>query len=206
MTTAAHTAAFTTAPDGKLIGWNRAAALLLGSEADQVIGRPCHDVMGGRDLFDNSYCMPGCPVMRMARQGTAVRPFRLDVNHPSGSSLPLRVSVVAVGGTPDLGPSLVHFLEPVEECLLGRLASETGETFPGATDRRLDGETSREVEVLRLLGAGVGTDDAAAVLGISPRALRDYLASCYRKLEAHTCLGEVRLAERLSMIDDGFRL
>lgn len=205
MTTATRTAAFTTGPDGILMGLNRAAEQLLEIRIAEALGRKCHEVMAGRDLFGNSYCVDGCPISRMARHGAAIRPFRLDVANPSGESLALRVSVVAVGGTPRAGPCLVHFLEPVAEGPLGCLEADLDESFPGARDRRLDHQTSREVEVLRLLASGVKTDDAAAMLGISAATVRSYVKGCFHKLEAHTCLEAVRLAERLGRLDEGPR-
>lgn len=78
----------------------------------------------------------------------------------------------------------------------------------GAGNRRLDrldrgGElsvTKREVEVLRLIAQGSSTADVARALFISPKTVKNHLASIYQKLDAGDRTQAVLRAVRIGII------
>jgi DNA-binding CsgD family transcriptional regulator len=202
ITTTSGVAAFASGPDGALTGWNRAAERLLQIRASEVMGRSCHEVVAGHDQFGNLYCGRDCPIRRMARRSAPICPFRLDVGAGAGQRLPLYVSIVIVGGVPDRGPFLVHLLEPVFGDTDQPPDTDTLERPTFSNARRFERLTPREVEVLRMIGTGVATDEVAAMLGISYTTVRNHVQSCLRKLEAHNRLEAVRLAERLGLLEN----
>lgn len=202
ITTTSGVAAFTCGPDGTLTGWNRAAERLLQINASEVMGRSCHEVVAGHDQFGNLYCGSDCPIRRMARRGAPICPFRLDIGGGAGDRLPLYVSIVVVGGVPEHGPFLVHLLEPVYGDAEQPSDTDILESPKFSTTRRVERLTPREVEVLRMIGDGIATDEVAATLGISNATVRNHVQSCLRKLEAHNRIEAVRLAERLGLLEN----
>ena len=202
ITTTSGVAAFTSGPDGTLTGWNRAAERLLRIEASEVMGRSCHEVVAGHDQFGNLYCGEDCPIRRMARRGAPICPFRLDVGAGTGDRLPVYVSIVVVGGVPEHGPYLVHLLEPVYSDADQPPGADTLQAPGFSNSRRFERLTPREVEVLRMIGDGIATDEVAAALGISNATVRNHVQSCLRKLEAHNRIEAVRLAERLGLLEN----
>ena len=79
--------AFRIDPDGVILGWNGGAEELFGAAADRVLGRVCHDVVAGRDVFGNRFCDGSCSVRNMARRGEPVHHFLMDVRQAAGTTV-----------------------------------------------------------------------------------------------------------------------
>ena len=62
---------------------------------------------------------------------------------------------------------------------------------PGAIGLR-----PREIEVLRLVDAGLGDHEIAKTLFLSPRTVGNHLASAYRRLGVHSRTAAVRQARK----------
>lgn len=60
--------------------------------------------------------------------------------------------------------------------------------------------TPRELEVLALLGGGIGTRDIAHRLGVSPNTVRNHVRAVLGKLGAKTRLEAVTIARRLDLV------
>ena len=60
--------------------------------------------------------------------------------------------------------------------------------------------TPREIDVLRLLAAGHGTDEVAVSLGLSENTVRSHIQHLLHKLDAHSQLQAVALARRNHLI------
>lgn len=194
----ADVAAFTSGPDGTVVGWNDAAEGLLGPRARDVLGTPCHEVMCGRDPYGNVYCGPCCPIRGMACRDDTIRRFRLDVGELCAVPMPLWVSVVVIGGRRAAAPTLVHLLEPVIPlaCDLPGMAEGTDNDASQAGRTGL--LTPEEASLLELLNSRVSIDVVAAVLGVDALRARSVLLGCLRKLETIASPGEACLAARLS--------
>lgn len=63
--------------------------------------------------------------------------------------------------------------------------------------------TRRELEVLRLIGKGLTTRQAASRLRLSPRTVETHIAKLYRKLEVRTRVQAVARAAALHLIELG---
>ena len=48
--------------EGTVVLWNRAAERLLGFRTDNVLGRPCNEVLRGETLSGRPFCSPSCAV------------------------------------------------------------------------------------------------------------------------------------------------
>ncbi len=56
----------------RIIFWNAAAERMLGYRADDVIGRPCHEIFHGEPRPGCLQCQPDCPVTRAASRHASV--------------------------------------------------------------------------------------------------------------------------------------
>lgn len=79
------------------------------------------------------------------------------------------------------------------------LPALVGRTSSGAGRHRAQ-LTPRELEVLRLLGDGVGTKEMATLLDLSPNTIRNHVRALLAKLGASTRLEAVSIARRLDLI------
>jgi len=197
VTTAA--AAFVRGPTGMIVSWNRAAERLLRLPAGEVIQRPCFEVLAGRDVFDNRYCAEACPLWQCACRREAVRPFELEIRGADGRRIAVFVSIVALQGGGDRAPSLLHLLEPIPVTKHPRLLHPPRGLRQHGPQPGADRLTRREVEVLRLLGGGFGTNEMAAALGITRTTVRNHVQRCLGKLGAHSRLELVRIADHLGL-------
>src|SRR6516225_11323917 len=70
----------------KIILWNKEAERLFGRPSRTVLGRPCYEIMGGRDVHGNLYCYRACPVAHQARdtKEEPVHTFPLEVKTGPG--------------------------------------------------------------------------------------------------------------------------
>ncbi len=205
-------AAFATDEEGRIVIWNRAAERLLGHGAAQVLGKTCHDVLRGKDVFGNRYCCEGCALSNMVNRHEAVRSFEIDLDQRSGEMLRAVLSIVAVTGPRAPQRTIIHFLKPVErekeaDELIRRIL-----TRPAAPSLPVPAEAShpssrapaplstREIEVLRMLADGTSTRDIADSLFISHTTVRNHIQNILRKLEVHSKLEAVSLALRNRLV------
>lgn len=72
-----------------------------------------------------------------------------------------------------------------------------------AADPHFDALTAREQEVLHLLAHGLGTDDIADELTISPATTRNHVQSVLNKLKVHSRLEAVAYAYQQGLIEVG---
>lgn len=175
--------------DGRIVLWNAAATALLGHDRVDVLGRPCWDVLAGRDASGTVLCQKDCAVMRRAQAGTVVDPFEMRSAVKTGTRIDLSVSTLT--GHTDEPASLV-ILHLLRDGSNARERTTFGEPDDGAAPRL----TRRELEVLALTRDGEGTRGIARRLGVSPATVRNHTQSILRKLDAHSRLQAVVVATR----------
>lgn len=207
----AGSAAFATDENGSITVWNKGAEALLGYPAPNVLGKSCHEILCGVDLFGNVFCGRQCAVARMALRRKPVRHFEMDVRAESGEMIPTGFSIVVLPGNRPEQYTLIHFMEKVNRqqevtTLIHRILTEqrTQPTLEGAVaDAPPAPEpqlTSREIQVLRLLAEGTSTQDIAASLFISVPTARNHVQNILRKLDVHSKLEAVSLAIRAHLL------
>jgi PAS domain S-box-containing protein len=185
--------AFVITGDGKIFLWNRVAERMLGYTAREVIGRPCCDVLVGRDGNNNRLCYRGCHVMSLVKMGDPVQSFDMQTRTKSGRPIWLNVSILTTtnghGGTVTI--HLFRDVTATKELL--RLVQERLAAPSGAPSR--DGDlTRRELEILRLLATGVDTKTAAERLHLSRATVRNHVQNILGKLGVHSRLQAVAYA------------
>ncbi|HET6348902.1 MAG TPA: LuxR C-terminal-related transcriptional regulator [Candidatus Krumholzibacteria bacterium] len=200
------TAAFATDESGCITVWNRAAEALLGYPAPRVLGKRCHEILCGVDLFGNHFCNRQCALSCMVEAHQPVRHFEMDVRAESGAMIPTGFSIVVLPGARAGQYTMIHFMEKVDRqqevsALIHRILTDSqpepvsaiSVEPPSAPPAPL---TSREIEVLRLLADGTSTQDIASSLFISVPTARNHVQNILRKLDVHSKLEAVSLALR----------
>jgi len=207
----AGTAAFATDEKGRVTIWNEGARELLGYPASNVLGKSCHEIICGRDVFGNRFCDRQCAVMQMTDRHEAVRHFELDIRTESGEIMQAHVSIVVLPGPRAGRYTMVHFIEKVDRhreanALVRRILNEqhpvpalrlTAADAPALQSPSL---TSRELQILRLLADGASTKVISDSLFISVTTTRNHVQNILRKLDVHSKLEAVSLALRTHLL------
>jgi PAS domain S-box-containing protein len=196
---------------GVVIGWNAAAEKLLGRDATDVLGKPCHEVMHGSSPAGVPICSADCAVMGLCREGKAARRYEMVANRPDGAELWLDVTSVTIDD--DGHPVSIHVLtESVSARRLARIAEDVaarlaaqqragpGSPIDDAASAVGQALTAREVEVLRLVAAGTPTDVIARRLSLARNTVRNHIQNIESKLGAHTRIEAVVLALKAGLV------
>lgn len=190
--------AFATDRGSRIVSWNPSAEKFLGYRESEVLGRPCHEVLRGRDVFGNHYCGPSCPVVEAALRGEPVTRFEVSYRAANGRRVRTEVSLLALRGELAEEVYLVHLLRPLLNLEGPPVRGRSGVATSGKTEPSVS-LTPRQTEVLKLLEAGCSTREIAERLYISEVTVRNHVESLLRKLEVHSRL-EAVAAARLSGI------
>ena len=96
--------------------WNNAAERLLGYGLDQVIGRQCYEVLGGRDLGDKPICRARCDICEYACEGLPITSFDTRIIDREGRSIWINVSSIVIPAeNADNFKALIHLARLVEQ-------------------------------------------------------------------------------------------
>lgn len=198
----------------RIVFWNEAAEKLLGFKAEEVLGRSCSEVIGGRDEAGRLVCHRSCRDLMMALQQELVPTHDLLVRAKDGQEVWVSVSTILVPSRRKDLFVLAHLFRNVSrqkevERLVQQLFSMVGKlpSFertsllrdPPLSPPSID-LTCREQEVLRLLASGASTQAIAEKLFISPSTVRNHIHSILAKLRVHSRLEAVTLALRSGLI------
>ena len=200
-------AAFATDESGRIVVWNKAAERLLGYGAARILGKPCHAVLCGTDVFGNRFCDQECSLVRMVRKREPVHHFEMELRTAAGRTLRLDTSVVIVPGPRASQFTIIHLLQPVLSVsetaegpgrgMAAAPADASSATLaPEPPPGRSGSLTEREIEILRLMADGAGTEGIATSLFISHTTVRNHIQNILRKLDVHSRLEAVSLALR----------
>jgi DNA-binding CsgD family transcriptional regulator len=194
---------------GHVLLWNGGAERLLGRPAHLALGRFCHDLLGGRDVFGNLFCHEECAVRAMCRKGEAVQAFELVVDSPRPSTA-LHVSILKIPGAPSEPDVIVHLLQPLDR--EGRLVRELERLgvgpagVPAGTSKIPSGDdfaaplTPRERDVLGRVAEGLQNKEIAQKLDISVATVRNHVHNLLDKLGVHSKLEAISLAYRAGWV------
>jgi PAS domain S-box-containing protein len=184
---------------GRVVVWNRAAEKLLGYRADEVLGRPCYDVLDGIDPCGARFCRRECELTRMARRRETVRQFEMSVRTSSGGRVTAAFSILTVPGPSADEFTIFHVFRAAGDARPADRPRRAASAPDGVAAPHL-GLTPREAEILRRLDDGASTSDIAGTLRISPTTVRTHIQHILRKLEVHSRLEAVALTLRRHLI------
>jgi DNA-binding CsgD family transcriptional regulator len=209
---AGHPPAFASDSRDRIVFWNQGAAELLGLRSEEALGRRCHEVMAGRDVFGNRFCYANCPVVSSLRAGEDVAGFELVCG------LAPRLAHITILKVPSFRPdlyTLVHILAPVDaegRLARARRAAGAAPVPPAPPDPPAPGEvpaapplTAREREVLGWVASGLQNKEIAQKLSLSLATVRNHIHNVLEKLGVHSKLEAVSLAFRNGWVGGGAR-
>ena len=195
---------FAVDPHRRIVFWSPASQELLGFSADDVMGRRCCDVLraGGAD---GGGCACG-QCLRPGAKGSVVKlvsQFTTQVTARDGQSKQLSVTAVRTHSTGG-DVRIIHFLRELRPPIaLPRTSDEGRAVTAEVADEQglpMPHLTGRELEVLRLLAAGLSTTEIATALSISPITARNHITRLIEKLEVKSRLQAVIAASHLGLI------
>ena len=189
--------AFAVDTTGRIVAWNAAAEEFFGHSVNEALGRSCWDLLQGRDPYGNVYCGPHCPLIEMAVHREAIH--GCDMLFRDAEGLMVRTGVdsfIVPGGSP-AEMVVVHFLRTIPFEAADGLHGASTSSAPTRNPLL----TERELQVLRLMARGVGTQGISRELRISTGTTRKHIAKILQSLKAHTRLQAVAAARALRLID-----
>lgn len=193
--------------DQRIIFWNTAAERMLGYPADEIIGRPCHEIFHGEPRPGCLHCQPNCPVMRAASRHESVPTYNLLSRTREGRPILLNVSVIIpLDGTSPY--ATIHLFRDATHqlqyetyvdqilCAAARLPNpQTTLAQQRPCAQSVYAPLSpREKEVLNLLVQGQAAQKIAQTLCISYATVRNHLQKILHKLGVHSQREAVKLA------------
>lgn len=198
----------------RIVFWSPTAERLLGHQAKDVMGKVCHEVVGGRDGRNFRVCRPDCPVMVNARRGRSSADYDILCRLPSGKSRWLNVSIAVpkksssdayvVHFCRDVGRrrQLEEFAEKASAALRTVLAEDPREPIAEAAagPTPLPKLSRREIQVLRMLAAGMSTSQMAESMEVRQVTARNHVARLLSKLGVESRLQAVVYASHHRII------
>lgn len=177
-------AVFRTDCEHRIRDWNPECERLTGITAAEAEGRPCWEVIAGRDADGATVCHPGCSTARLARQGWPVRCTELHMRTRFG---PKRVTISTIVIRDGAEPMILHPLR------------ETVEPAAGSAGERPVSLTRRQREILYLLVEGMRVYQIAVRLTLSETTVRNHVRAILRALGVHSQLEAVARARTLAL-------
>lgn len=191
-----------------IIYWNDACAQLLGVSTKEAIGRPCSDVVRGKNSAGQPLCGGGC-CSSLIKGGNGPKTFPLHTHNSQGNHLDLSVNIVLVpsrhckqwtcihmlyyGDSPD-AHEVLEYHSPYKQKTISR------STVHGHSVENKSNLTAREHEILQLLAEGVRTTVISQLLHVSPVTVRNHIQHIESKLGVHSQLEAVAYAYRNNLV------
>jgi PAS domain S-box-containing protein len=189
--------AFVVDGNGMVVAWNPAAEAAFGHPHQDVLGKPCHEIIRGKDAFGNPMCRYDCLVVRNLREAKPARRFRMYVHATDGNHVEVECSTLGLKDT--YGEMVIlHFLRLWPEQPRSFEADPTNDQLDVAC--RQPSLTRRQKDVLRLLAKGKSTKEIASELFVTPATVRTHVQTILEKLAVHSRLEAVLTASRAGLI------
>lgn len=197
--------------------WSSSAEQILGYTAQDVMGRPCHEVLGGRDSQNYRFCRRNCPIVANARRGRLTSDYDVLTRRKDGADVWINTSILLLKTKKSRSPLVIHLFRDVTERRrveglarravdsLREMAARPGEPAgqapqPDPHPTPLPALSKRELQVLQLLASGLGTRQIAENLGLSPVTARNHITHVVSKLGARNRLEAVLYASRRRLV------
>lgn len=193
----------------RIIHWGASAQAIMGYAVEEVMGRPCYEVVGGVDGGNFRFCRRNCPVMVNALRGRPTVNYDVSTHTKSGEQMWVNITILVPDGAGRRNAHVVHLFRDVTERrrleraarrVVADLRDVLEERSPAQRTPTLDVPapclTQRESQVLKLLACGVTTRKIASTLGVSPITARNHITNLLTKLGVENRLQAVVYASQ----------
>ncbi len=200
----------------RIIFWNQGAEQVLGFTAEEVLGRQCFEILGGRDDQGRTLCQRFCLVLNHVERGDVVPNMDVRVRTLGNGDRWLNVTTfVYPVADKQIGGVIVHLFRDVTEkkdyqdfvdqllSLSGKFQKDGKQPIYQAspTNNHNGNLTSREMQVLDLMARGLGTGELAETLAISRSTVRNHVQNILGKLAVHSRLEAIAHAYQNGLIE-----
>jgi len=200
--------AFVIDEDQRILYWNPAAQEILGYAPEEVVGRACYEILGGRGDKGQAICRHHCYVAAIAVTGSPVTSYDTYVRTRSGELRWVSVSILTFLNVDNTVPVVVHLFRDATQKRQSELFTRQvldaarrmreGDLstleYPVSVKSSAQDLTDREREVLSLLAQGHSTREIATALSISSSTARNHIQNILHKLHVHSRLEAVAYA------------
>lgn len=171
-------------PDLRVDAWNEELESLTGIPADEALGRPCWQVLGGLDEGGAVLCHRGCSAARLAREGWPIPSHRILIRTAEGRKLVTMSTIAAVD----------EHLAAVGLHLFRATGDAEAEAAPESY------LTARQQEVLELIAEGAPAKRIATRLGVAEVTVRNHIRAILLQLGCHSQLEALAEARRRRLL------
>jgi PAS domain S-box-containing protein len=200
----------------RIIFWNQAAEKILGHTAEEVVGRLCFEILGGRDGQGHTLCQRYCQIAIQANKGDILPNTDVYARTRKDNGRWLNVTTfVYPNGDKAMEEVIVHLFRDatkkknyqnfVDSVLTAseQLQQNHGHRVISATPAasHIGKLTPRQRQVLELLAEGLGTNEISERLVISPATVRNHVQNILEKLGAHSRLEAIAQAYQQGLIE-----
>ena len=200
--------AYAVSLDQKIRFWNSGAEQILGHRAENVVGRHCYEVLQNLNADGSlEVCIKGCPSLAAAREGRTGTVVQIRMLSASGERKLVTLTPILIP-TEDLRQLMVvHLFHGQNNEALSTRAANAVEGLlaePSSLRQKAGQEkdnplTDRELEVLRLMAAGLSNRDISKQLGVSYHTVRNHLSSIRSKLNVKRRNDAARIGRMLGL-------
>ena len=184
----------------KIVFWNPGCAQLFGTPANEALGRPCCQVVRGKDPTGQPFCGGGCCMSRLSHGEDVHGTFPLRIHNNEGKELRFSVNIVLVPSRHKDRWTCVHLLhrEGATDTLDVLEYNSNNNNHPSPL--AIPSLTAREKEILQLLAEGLAVSVMSELLNVSRVTVRNHLQHIQGKLGVHSQVETVAYAYRHNMV------
>ncbi len=201
----------------RIVFWNKAAERILGFTTEEVVGRSCYEILGGRDEQGRTLCQRYCQVVIRAERGDILPNRDVLAGDRTGERRWLNVTTFTyTGADKSAGQVIVHLFRDITEIkgyqrfansvlVASEKLQQNGsrQSLSSASIEPCAGDlTARESQVLELLVQGMGTSEIAGTLTISPSTVRNHVQNILSKLGVHSRLEAITYAYQHGLVEN----
>jgi PAS domain S-box-containing protein len=189
---------FVTDEHQRIRHWSETAERILGVPASEAVGRHCYDVLVGKDFSGEPFCRSDCPVSRNAQKRRVVKDYDLVFEDKDGRRK--RINNTILLWPAERGQEVVHLFRESRASVKPWARRVRPRSGAPAGNAGLTPLSRRELDVLRLVAAGLRTAEVAAALGVSVYTARNQLSSVMHKLDVRTRLEAALVASESGLV------